>query len=76
MSDIHEMTDHAWVREYAAAYVADGLSIDEAMRLEAARARLRAVRRCAWRRPAGSIAGSTPSSHRSARGRTSKIARS
>ena len=34
MSDTTEMTDHAWVREHIAAYVADGLSTDEAIRLE------------------------------------------
>jgi len=34
MSDTAEMTDHAWAREHAAAFVADGLSTDESLRLE------------------------------------------
>src|SRR5262245_4437410 len=34
MSDVHEMTDHAWTQESVAAYLAGGLSADEAARLE------------------------------------------
>src|SRR5262245_56117604 len=34
MSDTNEMSDHAWTRENAAAYLAGGLTADEAVRLE------------------------------------------
>jgi hypothetical protein len=35
MSDLHEKSDHAWAQESVAAYLAGGLSADEAARLEA-----------------------------------------
>jgi hypothetical protein len=35
MSDVHERSDHAWAQESVAAYLAGGLSADEAVRLEA-----------------------------------------
>jgi hypothetical protein len=34
MSDITDLINHSWVREHAETYVADGLSIDESLRLE------------------------------------------